>query len=163
MQATTEQSIRAALEAFEKSDYLKAVTILKQFSAASESKSEFRGQTQYLLAKAYANLGMLTEAQDAIEQAINADKINVTYHHMYASILQAADLIQEASERLQKVLFLDPHHVMATVTLGTINKKLNNRTEALRHIRNAMNLLKSLSPEEVVPDSDGETAAHLSR
>jgi chemotaxis protein methyltransferase CheR len=159
--SATEQSIRAALEAFEKSDYLKAVTILKQLSAASESKSEFRGQTQYLLAKAYANLGMLTEAQNAIEQAINADKINVTYHHMYASILQAADLIQEASERLHKVLFLDPHHLMATVTLGTINKKLNNRTEALRHMRNAMNLLKGLSPEEVVPDSDGETAAHL--
>jgi chemotaxis protein methyltransferase CheR len=159
--SATEQSIRAALEAFEKSDYLKAVTILKHLSAASESKSAFRGQTQYLLAKAYANLGMLIEAQNAIEQAIKADKINVTYHHMYASILQAADLIKEACERLQKVLFLDPHHLMATVTLGTINKKLNNRTEALRHMRNAMNLLKSLSPEDVVPDSDGETAAHL--
>ena len=156
-----EESIRAALEAFEKSDYLKVVSILKQLSAASKSKSEFRGQTEYLLAKAYANLGMLIEAQNAIEQAINADKINVTYHHMYASILQAADLIKEASERLQKVLFLDADHVMANVTLGTINKKLNNRTEALRHMRNAMNLLKSLSPEEVVPDSDGETAAHL--
>jgi len=50
---------------------------------------------------------------------------------------------------------------MANVTLGTIHKKLNNRSEALRHMRNAMNLLKSLSPEDVVPDSDGETAAHL--
>lgn len=156
-----EESIAAALEAFDKSDYLKIVTILKQSPAVGESRSEIHGQSQYLLAKAYANLGMLVEAQNAIEQAIKADKINVTYHLMYASILQAANLIQEASERLQKVLFLDPDHVMANVTLGTIHKKLNNNTEALRHMRNAMNLLKRLSPEDVVPDSDGETAAHL--
>jgi hypothetical protein len=80
---------------------------------------------------------------------------------MFASILQARNMKREAVERLQRVLFLDPDHVMANVTLGTIQSDPNNQAESLRYLRNAMTLLDQLAPGEIVPDSDGATAVHI--
>lgn len=155
------EKMNKARQTFEGSDYRETINILKNLLLTQDLDSSYLGVTNYLLAQSYANLGMLKEAQDSIERAVKADKINASYHHMYASILQARDMLEEASASLQRVLFLDPDHIMAHVTLGTIQQRLDNRIEALRHMRNAMTLLDRLSPEEPVPDSDGTTAGHF--
>ncbi len=156
-----EEELKKARQEFELANYNETVNILKNFSSNIETDPGLLGPVCYLLAKAYANLGMLKEAQDSIEQALKVDKLNIAYHHIFASILQAKEMPEEASRRLERILFLDPDHIMANVTLATIQTKLNNKSKAVRHIRNAMTLLDGLSPEEVVPDSDGVTAAHL--
>lgn len=155
------EKMKKARQTFEGSDYLETINILKDLLLTQDLESSYLGMTHYLLAQSYANLGVLKEAQDSIEQAIKADKINPSYYHMYASILQARGMLAEASASLQRVLFLDPDHIMAHVTLGTIQQRLDNRIEALRHMRNAMTLLDRLPPEEPVPDSDGTTAGHF--
>ncbi|MFH0959969.1 MAG: hypothetical protein V1897_14845, partial [Pseudomonadota bacterium] len=138
----------------------KTIELLKN-RPAIEADPSVLGERQFTLASACANLGLLNEAQESIEKALELDKLNPSYHQMLASILQARNMNQEAMDRLQRVLFLDPDNVMANVTLGTIQSSLRNHTEALRHMRNAMKLLDQLSSEEIVPDSDGATAAHI--
>ncbi len=157
----TAVDLERAHKAFDHSDYHTTINILKNVSSKTEPDPTLLGAVCYLLAKSYANLGWIEEAEAAIEKAINEDKLNVAYHYIYASILQAKELPEKAAERLEKVLFLDPDHIMANISLATLETKLNNKTEALRHIRNAMTLLEGLSPEYVAPDSDGATAAHL--
>ncbi|MGA8830805.1 MAG: CheR family methyltransferase [Desulfomonilaceae bacterium] len=156
-----EEELQKARQEFELANYNETVNILKNLSSNIELDPALLGPICYLLAKAYANLGMLKEAQDSIEQALKVDKLNIAYHHIFASILQANEMLEEASKRLERILFLDPDHIMANVTLATIQTKLNNKSKALRHIRNSMTLLDGLSPEEVVPDSDGASADHL--
>ncbi|MGP8283756.1 MAG: hypothetical protein ACLQT6_13730, partial [Desulfomonilaceae bacterium] len=156
-----EEELQKARQEFELANYNETINILKNLSSNIEMDPALLGPICYLLAKAYANLGMLKEAQDSIEQALKVDKLNIAYHHIFASILQANEMLEEASKRLERILFLDPDHIMANVTLATIQTKLNNKSKALRHIRNSMTLLDGLSPEEVVPDSDGASADHL--
>jgi chemotaxis protein methyltransferase CheR len=156
-----EQELGKARKEFELANYNETINILKNFPLNIQTEPALLGSACYLLAKAYANLGMLKEAQDSIELALNVDKLNIAYHHIYASILQAKEMPEEASKRLERILFLDPDHIMANVSLATIETKLNNKSKAVRHIRNAMTLLDGLSPEEIVPDSDGATAVHL--
>ncbi|MHB8203371.1 MAG: CheR family methyltransferase, partial [Desulfomonilaceae bacterium] len=156
-----EEELQKARQEFELANYNETINILKNLSSNIEMDPALLGPICYLLAKAYANLGMLKEAQDSIEQALKVDKLNIAYHHIFALILQAKEMPEEASRRLERILFLDPDHIMANVTLATIQTKLNNKSKALRHIRNSMTLLDGLSPEEVVPNSDGATAAHL--
>ncbi len=155
-----ENHLELAKEALAVSDYRKTIELLKG-RPDREADPTLLGDRQFTLARAWANLGLLNEAQESIEAALQLDKLNPAYHHIFASILQARNMNQEAMERLQRVLFLDPDHVMANVTLGTIQSGLNNQTEALRYMRNAITLLDQLAAEEIVPDSDGATAVHI--
>jgi chemotaxis protein methyltransferase CheR len=152
--------LELARKALSISDYRKTIELLKNLPD-KQADPTLLGDRQFTLARACANLGLLNEAQESIEAALKLDKLNPAYHHMFASILQARNMNQEAVERLQRVLFLDPNHVMANVTLGTIQSGPNNRAESLRYLRNAMTLLDQLAPGEIVPDSDGATAVHI--
>jgi chemotaxis protein methyltransferase CheR len=155
-----EKDLELAGKSFSVSDYRKIIELLKD-RPEKEANQILSGQRYFMLAKAYANLGILDEAQRSIEAALTIEKLNPSCHYMFASILQAREMKQEAVERLQRVLFLDPDHIMTNVTLGTIQKGLNNRNEALRYMRNAIMLVDRLPPEEIIPDSDGATAAHI--
>ena len=152
--------LELARKALAISDYRKTIELLKKRPDV-EADPTLLGDRQFTLAMACANLGLLNEAQESIEAALKLDKLNPAYHHMFASILQARNMKQEAVERLHRVLFLDPDHVMANVTLGTIQSGPNNQAESLRYLRNAMTLLDQLAPGEIVPDSDGATAVHI--
>jgi chemotaxis protein methyltransferase CheR len=155
-----EKDLELAGKAFSVSDYRKIIELLKD-RPEKEANQILSGQRYFMLAKAYANLGILDEAQRSIEVALTIEKLNPSYHYMFASILQAREMKQEAVERLQRVLFLDPDHIMTNVTLGTIQKGLNKRNESLRNMRNAIMLVDRLPSEEIIPDSDGATAVHI--
>ncbi|MGC8603801.1 MAG: CheR family methyltransferase [Desulfomonilaceae bacterium] len=147
--------------ALKRSDYNETLSILGDILLNNETESLLIGNCYYLQARAYANLGLLEQAHGAIENATKIDKLNVAYHYISSCILLARGMIEEASARLEKVLFLDPDHIMANVTQATIQIKLNNKQLALRHIRNALRSIDSLEPNEIVPDSDGATVTHI--
>ena len=76
-----------------------------------------------LLARAYANQGQLSEAQQWCEQAIRANTSNPGLQYLFATILLEQGHAEEAHQSLTRALSLDPDFVLAHVALATIARQ----------------------------------------
>ncbi len=114
-----------------------------------------------LLARVYANQGMLGEASACCERAIAADKLAPGLYYLRATILQEQNRAEEAVSSLKQALYLDPEFVLVHFALG--NRALNQRVykQAGKHFENALRLLVEYPPEEVLPESEGITAGRM--
>jgi chemotaxis protein methyltransferase CheR len=108
-----------------------------------------------------ANQGRLAEALALCEQALAADKLNPASHYLHASILLECGASREAAKFLRKALYLDPRFVLAHVALGTQARREGKAQEATKHFENALALLSTYRPEEIVPEAEGMTAARM--
>ena len=126
--------------------------------------SDERGDTatHVLLARGLANQGELPEALRWCEKAIALDKTRAASHYLRATILQEQLQMEEATRSLRRALFLDQRFVLAHYALGNIMRQQGKLREAEKHFENALALLRSYSPEEALPESDGLTAGRLS-
>ena len=114
-----------------------------------------------LLAKAYANMGKLDEAKKWCEQAVQTEKLHPDYHYLLATIYQEQGLVEEPIKSLRHAIYLDPDLVMAYFLLGHLTRGHGKSVESKKYFRNAIGLLSSMLPEEIVPHSDGLTAERL--
>lgn len=114
-----------------------------------------------LLAKAYANMGKLDEARKWCEQAVRTEKLHPDYHYLLATIYQEQGLVEEPIKSLRHAIYLDPDLVMAYYLLGHLMRQLGKPGESNKYFRNALGLLSSMEPGEIVPYSDGLTAERL--
>ncbi len=114
-----------------------------------------------LLAKAYANMGKLDEAKKWCEQAVQSEKLHPDYHYLLATIYQEQGLVEEPVKSLKHAIYLDPDLVMAYFLLGHLTRGHGKTGESKKYFRNALGLLSSLEPGEIVPHSDGLTVERL--
>ncbi len=114
-----------------------------------------------LLAKTYANLGQLEQAQHWAERAIQEDRLLAEAHYTLALIYEEQGLREKATESLRKTLFLNREHVLAHYVLGTLYRGSGNDEMARKAWENATRILNRRRPDEVVPDSDGVTTGRL--
>ena len=114
-----------------------------------------------LLAKAYANMGKLDEAKRWCEQAIQAEKLHPDYYYLLATIYQEQGLVEEPIKSLRHAIYLDPELVMAYYLLGHLTRGQSKSGESKKYFKNALDLLSSMEPGEIVPHSDGLTAERL--
>ncbi len=114
-----------------------------------------------LLAKTYANLGQLEQAQHWAERAIQEDRLLAEAHYTLALIYEEQGLRDKATESLRKTLFLNREHVLAHYVLGTLYRGSGNDEMAKKAWENATRILNRRRPDEVVPDSDGVTTGRL--
>jgi chemotaxis protein methyltransferase CheR len=119
------------------------------------------GRALALLARICADQGRLATAQDWIDQAIAADELNATYHHLRATILQEQGASAAALVAFRRALYLDPQLVMPHVAIGHLLTRQGRAAEAARHFAQARALLAGYQPEDVLPDAAGLTAGHL--
>jgi chemotaxis protein methyltransferase CheR len=68
---------------------------------------------------------------------------------------------REAERALRGALFLDRGFVMAHFQLGLLLARAGRRGEAARALDNALRLAQGLSPETILPEGDGVSAARL--
>lgn len=112
-------------------------------------------------ARDYANQGLLSDAAQCCEKAIAADRIDPTPHYLLAVIRQEQGQYASAEQSLKRALYLDPAFTVAHLALGNLYVLAGRQREAKRYFRNALDLLASLSKEDIVPESDGLSAGRL--
>ena len=151
-------SLAEAISLYEQGRYTEASQLLSAMANAGQAASP--GVTA-LLARTYANLGDLKAAVRWCEAAITADKLNPRLHYLHAIILQERNDPAAAAVALRRSTYLDPDFIMAHYALGHLARAQGREVEAARHLRNARSLLRKFEPEQLVPESDGITAARL--
>ncbi|MFA7405016.1 MAG: CheR family methyltransferase [Pelobacteraceae bacterium] len=114
-----------------------------------------------LLSRIYANEGRLSEALNASDQALAADKLSAGLHYLRAVILQEQGMDDEAATSLKKALYLDQDLVLAHYTLANLEQRKGKVRESQRHFNNALSLLDKYRPDDVIPESDGMIAERL--
>ncbi|MFZ2444827.1 MAG: CheR family methyltransferase [Syntrophobacteraceae bacterium] len=146
-----------ALALYDAGCYPEAVE--KSENLLSQNPSDARGLA--LLARIHANWGKLGQALEWCEKAVTADKLYAGYHYLMATILQELGQMEDALAALKRTLYLDPEFILAYVALGNINRKCGKSKEAVKHFDNALLLLHSREPEDILPESEGITAGRL--
>ncbi|MGH9789370.1 MAG: CheR family methyltransferase [Candidatus Acidiferrales bacterium] len=114
-----------------------------------------------LLARAGANCGQLDAALAWCRQAVAADRLNAGLHFLEATILQEKGAIEEAASSLSKSLYLAPDFVLAHFALGHLALRQGKLSQAGKSFDNALALLRTHSPTDILSESEGITAGRL--
>jgi chemotaxis protein methyltransferase CheR len=116
---------------------------------------------QYKMARLEANAGRLNEARKWAEQALHHDPFRSEVHYTLALVHQVQGEIQEAINRLKKVIYLDPNFILAHFGLFHLYQRTGSPIESERHRVLAVHLASKLSPDTVLSGSDDLTAGQL--
>jgi chemotaxis protein methyltransferase CheR len=114
-----------------------------------------------LLAKIYVKEDRLEEALEYSQRAISYNNARPAYYYLRATILLELGALEEARASLRRTLILDPMFVMAHYALANLALQLGQVKESTKHLENALSLLRSYGPEDIVPESDSITAGNL--
>ena len=113
------------------------------------------------LAHRLANEGRLDEALEAVNRAINGDKLDASSYYLRGVILHEQGAHEEAVTSLRKALYLDPNFVIAHFALGNLMIRTGRGRDAQRCFDNVRALLRTRDRDAVLPESDGITAGRL--
>lgn len=130
-------------------------------SAPELTTSATNSEVASTRARLHANRGELDAALAACDEAIALEKANPEYHYLRACILQEQNRLAEAAESYHRVLYLEPHSVMAQFSLGIVAERGGREAEARHHFARVLRLLERANPVEPIPGSDGLTAGRL--
>lgn len=133
---------------------------MKKISSLLSLKPE-DSHAMALAARILANQGKLAEALEWCRKAIAVDKLNPSYYYLLAIVLQERNDLIEASRALRQALYVDRNYVLAHFALGNVARKQSSFDESGKHFENALKLLGTYSPGDILPDSDGITAGRL--
>jgi len=113
------------------------------------------------LVRALANRGELAEAGRVCAAALERHRESAELAYLQAVLLGEAGRHAEAAAAARLALYLDRHLIVAHLALAGALARSGNVGGARRATRNAQRLLAAMSPDEIVPASDGEPAARL--
>jgi chemotaxis protein methyltransferase CheR len=119
--------------------------------------------TLTLGARAFANVGRLSEAREFCEQAIASDRLSTQSHYLLSIILEQQGEVAAAATSLKNVLFIDQENLLAYFALGNLSRQAGNASDSERNFANALELLERRDPHEVLPEAEGMTAGHLAQ
>lgn len=129
--------------------------------AAPQPPTETPGTPPPVAARAFANEGRLSDALASCDRWIESERANAAAHYLKAVVLLECGRSDEARGSLRRALYIEPTFVLAHFALGNLAASRELRAEADRHFTNALELLRRMSPDDVVPESEGLTAARL--
>jgi len=116
-----------------------------------------------LMAKSLANLGKLAEAGEWATKAVEAERLKPDHHYLLATICQEEGRLEESIKLLKQALYLDPEFVMAYVNMANLMKNKGEKKGFERYSKNALSLLSTMAPDELVPHSEGVAAEMLTK
>ena len=114
-----------------------------------------------LLARIYADLGNLEEAQFWCKKAVDADTVRPEPYYLLATIQMAAGENGPAMESLRRVVFLAPDFAMAHYSMALLLRRLKRQADSERHLQIVSGLLTKMPPDEVVAGSEGMSARSM--
>jgi len=154
---TGESCYQKAQSLYERGAYREASEMLTMYLTQDTKDA----QALALLCRIYANQGRLSEALQMSDQAIASDRLSPGLHYLRASILQELGMDDESAASLKKAIYLDQDLVLAHFTLGNLEQRRGRVKESQRHFNNALSVLDSYRPDDVIPESDGMSAGRL--
>lgn len=119
------------------------------------------GRAMGLLARICANEGRLAEAMVWCDKAIAANRTDLSAHYLRALVLQEQGFHEEAGDALRRTLYLDPDFIIAHFKLGALAHAVGDSVASRRHWRNTAQLLARCGPQDILPESEGLSAARL--
>jgi chemotaxis protein methyltransferase CheR len=141
----------------EEGRYAEAAGILED----KAREDPFKNRDIVLLVRAYANQGDFERALLWCDRGIALDRLNPTLHYLHAIILGERGDEMAGFEALQRTLYLDPDLILASIALGSLERKIGRSSAAARHFVHARFLLEKMRPDDLVPESGGLTAGRL--
>jgi len=159
-----QHTYEAAVADYEKGGYAPAAQKLSRILGNGQfRKNSFLMQTESmtLLTRCYANLGDLENAAYWCQKAIESEKLNPELYFLLSNIHQAGNDPDAAIRELKRALYLDPDFIMAHFHMGFLLKQKGRHEEGQKHFLNSIPLLKAKDPEEILPQSEGMTAARM--
>jgi len=114
-----------------------------------------------VLVRALANRGELDAAGQAGAAALGRHRTSAELVYLHAVLLAESGRYVDAAAAARRALYLDRGLVVAHLALGGALARLGDTGGARRAFRNAERLLATMSPEGIVPASDGEPAGRL--
>ena len=142
---------------YEQGKYTETIETGKQILSQNGNNSKI----MFLLSKAYADTGCITDALKWCDKAMGIDKLNSNYYHLHAVILQEQNRIEEALTSLKRALYLDPNFLLAYFMAGNLARQLGKDKEADKYFENAHSLLSMHGRDSILPEADGLTAGRL--
>jgi len=146
-----------ALALYQAGSYQQAADLLRRALDAGPQGADALA----LGARACANIGSFSEARQFCEQAIAADRLSAQNHYLLSIILEQQGELEAAAASLKNVLFIDQDYLLAYFALGNLSRQTGDDRESERSFNNALRLLESRDPHEVLPEAEGMTAGAL--
>ncbi|MBI2911394.1 MAG: tetratricopeptide repeat protein, partial [Chloroflexi bacterium] len=112
-------------------------------------------------ARALADEGKLQEARRLCEAALARDRLDPEGHLLLAAICQERGEIQVALEALRRAIYLAPDFAPAHFLMGSLLIRKGEGRRGRRYVETAVDLLRSVPPDEPVPGGDGLSAGGL--
>jgi chemotaxis protein methyltransferase CheR len=153
-----------AVNDYNRGDYLQSVKkLLTLVSKGQNSNNSFLMKTEsmILLAKSYANINELEQAETWCKKAIDTEKLNPGLYYLLSTIFQSAENIDASMKSLKQSIYLDPDFIMAHFTLGMLLLQKNMPVKSRKSMHNALSLLEQTDTEEILPYSEGIAAGRL--
>ncbi|MFZ2958160.1 MAG: CheR family methyltransferase [Candidatus Ozemobacteraceae bacterium] len=137
--------------------YLQVVETLKSENLQTKEAAP----EMNLLARALANLGKLDFAMEWCKKAIAWDRMNPGYHFLLATIFTEMNCSPDATASLNRAIYLDPGFVLAHISLGNLAKSQGKNAKATKHFQQALQILKTMPDDEILPFSEGLSCSKL--
>lgn len=146
-----------ATEAYRARDYERTIAIVTSTAATGDAPMS----DLVLRVRALANLGRLEEADLACAAALDRHRDSPQLHYLHAILVLQSGLFAESARAAKRALYLDQTMIVAQVALGTALARARDDAGARRAFAAAERMLLAMTPEQEVPDSDGEPAGRL--
>lgn len=115
----------------------------------------------YEKGKACADQMKWSEAHTWLTRALTMNPLFIEAHYIRALVYMHEGDYDAAIEGLERTLYIDRNFILAYFNIGLIQRQRNNLKEARRAWRIADELLQRLSPDIVLPYSDGMAAGYV--
>jgi chemotaxis protein methyltransferase CheR len=97
---------------------------------------------QLLEAMLLANIGQLTDAEQACRRLLEFDELNAGAHYILALCCENAGNLTDAAEHDRVAAYLDPTFAMPRLHLGLLHRRAGDRADAQRELAQASTLLR---------------------
>jgi chemotaxis protein methyltransferase CheR len=111
--------------------------------------------------RALANAGNLIDALSLCNEEIAKDKLAIGLYFIRASVFQELNQLEDAIASLKQAIYLDPDFIMGHFTLGNLFIGQGKPKQALKYFNNVIDLLNTLSNDDIIPESEGLSVMHI--
>lgn len=114
-----------------------------------------------LMCRSAVSRGKLDEAMNWCERAIQKEPLNPSAYYLKGMIAQQRDDPDQAIIAMKRVLFLEPHFVMAQFALANLMLQEGRSEQSRKYFKGVLRSLSGYDGLAILPQSDGINAATM--
>jgi chemotaxis protein methyltransferase CheR len=153
----SEPDAAEARRAYGQRNYERTIEMIAPLAAARQATLD----DLIVYIRALANVGRLEEAGRICALALDQFRGNAELHYLHAVLVAQSGHHAESARAAKRALYLDRDMTVAHLALGSALIRAGDVAGARRAFASAERTLATLSPDAVVPFSDGEPAGRL--